>query len=134
MGAMERRVLVVDDNDDVRELLIHILRAEGLSTIGAADAISALAILDSHQIDLILLDVMMPGISGIELLSKIRTSQSSYSNLPVAMITALSAQDEVAKAIEAGATTYLVKPFRGADIRNLLTRVFEGSDEMKERK
>jgi CheY-like chemotaxis protein len=134
MGAMERRVLVVDDNDDVRELLIHILRAEGLSTIGAADAISALAILDSHQIDLILLDVMMPGISGIELLSKIRTSQSSYSHLPVAMITALSAQDEVAKAIEAGATTYLVKPFRGADIRNLLTRVFEGSDEMKERK
>ena len=130
---MERRVLVVDDNDDVRELLIHILRAEGLATLGAADAVSALAILDSQQVDLILLDVMMPGISGIELLSKIRTSERSYSNLPIAMITALSAQDEIAKAIEAGATTYLVKPFRGADIRNLLTRVFEGSDEMKER-
>lgn len=130
---MERRVLVVDDNDDVRELLIHILRAEGLATLGAADAVSALAILESQRVDLIFLDVMMPGISGIELLSKIRTSESSYHDLPIAMITALSAHDEIAKAIEAGATTYLVKPFRGADIRNLLTRVFERSDELKER-
>ena len=130
---MERRVLVVDDNDDVRELLIHILRAEGLSTFGAADAVSALATLKSQQIDLILLDVMMPGISGIELLLKIRSTPSSYQDIPIAMITALSAQDEVAKAIEAGATTYLVKPFRGSDIRNLLTRVFEGSNEKKER-
>lgn len=134
MGSMARRVLVVDDNDDVRELLIHILRAEGVATFGATDAVSALAILNSNPVDLLLLDVMMPGISGIELLSKIRVTESEYQDIPIAMITALSAQDEVAKAIEAGATTYLVKPFRGADIRNLLTRIFESSDEIKERK
>jgi DNA-binding response OmpR family regulator len=130
---MERRVLVVDDNDDVRELLIHILRAEGLSPFGAADAVSALAILNSNPMDLILLDVMMPGISGVELLLKIRATESAYQNIPIAMITALSAHEEVARAIEAGASTYLVKPFRGADIRNLLARVFEGSIEIKER-
>lgn len=129
---MKQRVLVVDDNDDVRELLMHILRAQDLQPYGAPDAVSALQILDSQPIDLVLLDVMMPGISGIELLTRIRNGESTYQKIPIAMITALSAQDEIAKAIEAGATTYLVKPFRSADIHNLIARVFAGTHEEKE--
>jgi CheY-like chemotaxis protein len=130
---MNSRVLVVDDNDDVRELLIHILRAEGYETFGAADAVSALQILDSEDIDLIMLDVMMPGISGIELLSRIRTTPSTYQSLPIVMITALSAQEEMEKAMADGATTYLIKPFRGADIRSLLANIFSGAVDTKEK-
>lgn len=121
---MSRKILVVDDNDDVRELLLHILTAEGHEAIGASGAEDALALLDEHSFDLALLDVMMPGMSGIELLSEIRSSANSHRDIPIAMITALSAKDEIERALAAGANTYLVKPFRSADIRALLSELF----------
>ena len=120
---MKRRVLVVDDNSDVRELLLHILMAQGHQALGADGALSALSILEREDVDLILLDVMMPGISGIDLLARIRSSQSRYQNIPIAMITALSAEDEINKALNSGANTYLVKPFRSADIKELMEAI-----------
>lgn len=130
---MSKAILVVDDNDDVRELLLHILRAQHHQPFGAVNGEEALRVLDAQNFDLALLDVMMPGISGIDLLLTIRKSQKAYQNLPIAMITALSAPEEIERAAAAGATTYLIKPFRADDIRAMLQEIFP-SQEIEERK
>ena len=130
---MSKSILVVDDNDDVRELLLHILRGEHHQATGAANGEEALVALDSQHFDLALLDVMMPGISGIDLLQQIRHSQESYRAIPITMITALSTPEEVERATRSGATTYLVKPFRSDDIRLMLQEIFP-SQEFGERK
>lgn len=116
--AQSARVLVVDDNEDVRDLVVHILNADGFHVFSASDGVSALSILKANQIDLVLLDVMMPGISGLEVLTEIRTGvERKNRDVPVMMITAKSAIEDIDKALAIGATSYVVKPFRGATIR-----------------
>jgi CheY-like chemotaxis protein len=130
---MSKSILVVDDNDDVRELLLHILRNQHHQATGAANGEEALVALESQHFDLAFLDVMMPGISGIDLLLQIRNSQKNYQSLPIAMITALSAPEEIERATTAGATTYLIKPFRSGDIHAVLHKIFP-PQEIGERK
>lgn len=121
---MSKSILVVDDNDDVRELLLLILRSQHHEVVGATNGEEALATLDAQYFDLAFLDVMMPGISGIDLLFQIRNSKKDYKDMPVAMITALSAREEFERATATGATKYLVKPFRSSDIHAMLLEIF----------
>ena len=121
-----RRVLVVDDNQDIRELVMHILDADGFHVFAAENGEGALAILRSNPVDLILLDVMMPGTSGLEVLQEIRTgSLKRLHEVPVIMITAMATTDDVDKALAIGANSYIVKPFRGALIREKVRAVLE---------
>lgn len=123
-----RRVLVVDDNQDIRELVAHILDADGFHVFSAENGEGALAILRSNEIDLILLDVMMPGTSGLEVLAEIRTgSLKRLREVPVIMITAMASTDDVDKALAIGANSYIVKPFRGALIREKVRAILESS-------
>lgn len=122
----EKRILVVDDNQDVRELVLHILSADGFHVFSAADGESALAILHSNLVDLVLLDVMMPGKSGLEVLSEIRTgSKKSIQEIPVVMMTAKSTVEDIDLALSLGATSYIVKPFRGTSIREKVRALLE---------
>lgn len=130
---MDKRVLVVDDNDDVRELLIHILQGEGFAASGVADGATALAFLNESAIanpfDLVLLDVMMPGISGVELIPKIRAISSLSATLPIVMVSALGSEEEVQIAIDAGASAYLLKPFRREDIKQVTAKIFNDNNQ-----
>lgn len=76
MSQDSRRILVVDDNQDVRDLVVHILSADGFHVYSAVDGDNALAILNSNPVDLVLLDVMMPGKSGLEVLAEIRSGSN----------------------------------------------------------
>ena len=126
MNQDKRRVLVVDDNQDIRELVMHILDADGFHVFAAENGEGALAILRSNPVDLILLDVMMPGTSGLEVLQEIRTgSLKRLHEVPVIMITAMATTDDVDKALAIGANSYIVKPFRGALIREKVRAVLE---------
>lgn len=112
------KILVVEDNQDVRDLVVHILSADGFHVFAAPDGEHGLAILNSNHVDLVLLDVMMPGISGLEVLTEIRTgSNKKIREVPVMMITAKSGTDDIDQALAIGANSYLVKPFRGTTIR-----------------
>ena len=92
----------------------------------AKDGEEALKTIKSHRFDLILLDVMMPGKSGIEVLSEIRSSKDSQiKNLAVVMITAKSLIEDVDAALSAGATSYIVKPFRTEAIKQKIKGIFE---------
>ena len=124
--AQGAKVLVVDDNEDVRDLVVHILNADGFHVFSASEGLSALSILKANDIDLVLLDVMMPGMSGLEVLTEIRTgSDKKIREVPVMMITAKSSTEDIDKALALGANSYVVKPFRGTTIREKVRTILE---------
>ena len=110
------RVLVVDDDPHIRELLRHFLEAEGFEVSEAADGRSALAALKSAKVDLVILDVMMPGLDGWTVCREIKRARE----LPVLMLTAKGESSQKVKGFELGADDNVVKPF---DPPELVARV-----------
>jgi DNA-binding response OmpR family regulator len=106
---MLARILVVDDEDMNRDMLSRRLAKRDYEVLTAASAYDALAILDEQQIDLIILDVMMPGMSGMEMLTVVRQKYSS-SQLPVIMATAKADSENVVDALGRGANDHVTKP------------------------
>lgn len=126
MDNKEPKVLVVDDNQDIRELVLQILSADGFHVFTASNAIEAMGVLNSNPIDLVLLDVMMPGKSGLELLSDIRTgSNKKIRKVFIVMMTAKSTVEDIDNALAHGANAYIVKPFRGNLIREKVRALLE---------
>lgn len=120
------KILIVDDNQDIRELIRTILQADGFHTFAASSAHEALGILNSNAIALVLLDVMLPGTSGLELLTIIRTgANKNLHEIPVIMITARTSIEDVDEAITLGATSYIIKPFRASVVREKVLSIFQ---------
>ncbi len=103
-------ILVVDDDQNNREILARRLAREGHHVHAAADGPAALDALKTHPIDLVLLDVMMPGMDGYEVLRRLK-SDPALRNVPVLMISALDELDSVVRCVQLGAEDYLPKPF-----------------------
>lgn len=126
MAQDKQNVLVVDDNDDVRDLVVLFLSADGFHVFSASNGEDALAILKNNPINLVLLDVMMPGKSGIEVLAEIRThSNKAIREIPVMMITAKSSTEDIDAALAAGASSYVIKPFRATTIREKVRSILQ---------
>jgi class 3 adenylate cyclase len=102
-------VLVVDDNEMNRDMLSRRLSGRGYAVTIAGEGEAALRLLATQRFDAVLLDVMMPGITGIEVLRRIR-SASTESDLPVIMVTARDAAEDVVEALRLGANDYVTKP------------------------
>ena len=107
--ATPPRLLIVDDISDNRVILQRRFQRQGFEVVEADSGLKALELIDSQEFDLVLLDVMMPGIDGIETLKRIR-SQKSASVLPVIMVTAKSESENVVEALGLGANDYVTKP------------------------
>ncbi|MGD8376730.1 MAG: SpoIIE family protein phosphatase [Acidobacteriota bacterium] len=107
--AGDGRLLVVDDDELNRDMLSRRLERRGYAVATAADGCTALDRLEAEAYDLVVLDIMMPGMDGIEVLSRIREGRSP-SELPVIMATAKDSSEEVVRALEAGANDYVTKP------------------------
>jgi class 3 adenylate cyclase len=104
------RILVVDDNASNRDLLSRRLQRQGHTVLQAEDGTIALELLEKEGVDLVLLDLMMPGISGYDVLALLK-SDTRFREIPVIMISALTELDSIVRCIEAGADDYLAKPF-----------------------
>ena len=115
---MKKQILIVDDNPDSREMLSYVLTGEGFSVITAEDGLEALELVKDVQPDLILTDLNMPEIDGIELTKKLR-EQFKSTSLPIVIVSAFGGE-MVSKAIEAGADGAMQKPLH---IDSLLTLV-----------
>ncbi|WP_455206146.1 hybrid sensor histidine kinase/response regulator [Kaarinaea lacus] len=102
-------LLVVDDNDINRDLMALQLRRQGYQTTTASGGLEALGLLENNSYDLILLDIMMPGMNGLDMLVEVRKKHSMLS-LPVIMVTADDLQESVIDALKRGANDYLIKP------------------------
>lgn len=102
------RILVVDDEESLRITLAANLELEGFETLEAGSAEAALKVLSKHEVDLVLTDIQMPGLNGVELFRRIKKSQPE---LPVVMMTAFAMEDLVNAAMTEGVFTVLFKPF-----------------------
>jgi two-component system alkaline phosphatase synthesis response regulator PhoP len=125
---MKSKILVVDDEKDILELVGLILSEEGMEVLQALDGLSALEIARKEKPDLILLDIMMPEIDGWEVL-KILKIEEETKNIPVAMLTCKTETRDKVLGIQEGAIDYITKPFAPED---LLVRVQDMLAKQKE--
>jgi len=109
-------VLLVEDEESFIDALTVGLRREGFRVVAARDGVEALAAFDAHEPDLVLLDVMLPRMSGIDVCRQIRTK----SKVPIIMVTAKGAEIDTVVGLEVGADDYVTKPYR---LRELVARM-----------
>ena len=104
------KVLIVDDETNIRNILDFSLHAEGFEAIGATTGDEAFSLAVSEQPDLVILDVMMPGTSGIETCRRLKADRRTR-HLPVILLTARTGSEDRAAGEAAGADAYITKPF-----------------------
>ena len=109
-------ILVVEDNTELREVLVDFLRNEGYTVSAAGDGDKALALYEKYGARLLVLDIMLPGASGMQILDKVREK----SNTPVIMVSAKLGKDDKLSAIVSGADDYIEKPY---DIDILIAKI-----------
>ncbi len=108
-----KRVMVIDDNADIRNLISLILTSESYEVLVVESGIELLEKIAHFSPDLLLLDIMMPHMSGFEVLESVRSLPDAHlSSIPIVMITAKSLDVDVDRALMLGANSYIVKPFR----------------------
>ena len=119
------RILIVEDDADIRTLIAFHIKAMGAEAIEAENGQKALSAIGSGGVDLAILDIMLPGISGIEILRRIR-AEGPDRELPVIVASALNSENDIISALEEGADDYITKPFSPkiliARVKSLLRR------------
>ena len=127
---MKGRVLIVDDDLALAEMLGIVLRNEGLEVSHVADGASALGAFREAKPDLVLLDVMLPGLDGMEVCRRIRAE----SGVPIVMLTARTDTVDIVVGLESGADDYVVKPFKPQElIARIRARLRRGDEPEPER-
>ena len=114
MYVLKEKILIVDDQFGIRILLNEVLQTEGYQIFQAANGIQALEIMKEHAPDLVLLDMKIPGMDGIEILKRIKVIDP---DIRVIIMTAYGELDMIQEAKEFGALTHFPKPFDITDIR-----------------
>lgn len=121
------KVLLIDDDVDLLQLASVIFKKEGAQIITARDGLEGVSKLFTHHPDLIILDVMMPGMNGFEVCERIR----QVSDTPLIMLTALNHEQEMLRGLEAGADDFLSKPFNAEILVARAKTVLRRSEHMK---
>ena len=131
--ARPSRILIVEDDDNVRRLVAAYLEREGYVVIQAADGRSGLLEAERQLPDLLILDIMLPGLSGLEIAEKVKAKRDA----PILILTSRSEEDDVLAGFEAGVDDYLTKPFSPkvlvARVRAILHRVGLAPSEADDR-
>ena len=126
--SCDKTVLIIDDDDDLLELSTHILKGAGIQVITASNGSEGIGKLLIHRPNLILLDILMPGINGFEVCEKIR----QISNVPLLILSALNHEQNMLQALELGADDFVPKPFTApmllARVNALLRRSKYGNE------
>ena len=132
MSRSKPRVLVVDDEDAILEMIRFALEQSGMKAVTASNAYDAVLKISEKRPDIVLMDWMMPGVTGIELTRRLRKDPQTE-DLPIIMLTARITEDDKVLGLEAGADDYLIKPFSPrelmARIRAVLRRSSPGDSE-----
>lgn len=127
---MTSRILVVDDDVALAEMIGIVLEAEGFAIATCSDGSGALAAFHASNPDLILLDLMLPGIDGIEVCRQIRLE----SDVPIVMLTARTETSDVVAGLEAGADDYVAKPFKPKELVARIRARLRGRDDSGDEK
>lgn len=125
------KILVVDDEPSLRFLVASSLEDEGYHILEAADGLEAHALVQQDQPDLIILDVMMPGLTGYELCSLLKRNPNT-SNILIIMLTAKGQEQDRIQSQQAGADYYLRKPFSPLELIDVVESLLQGRDSSAE--
>ena len=121
---MKKKILIVEDDDFIIANMLDLLAYEGFEAIAVPTGAGAIERVNTAPPDLILCDVLLPGIDGYEVLSRIRQNPQTRS-IPFAFVTANSHDGQIRAAMSMGADGYLVKPFKVDDLLKLVRRLLE---------
>jgi len=119
---MSKTILIVDDSESIREVVSFTLKNEGYEVLVGIDGKDALKFLDGKHIDLIITDLHMPEMDGIEFIKNVRTMEK-YKRIPILFLTTESQASKKMEAKEAGATGWIIKPFVPAKLIAALKKV-----------
>jgi DNA-binding response OmpR family regulator len=118
-------IVVADDDPDIRDLVSFKLEQTGFDVVACEDGAAALAVCEDREPDLVILDVMMPGMSGLDVCRSLRDSQ--LVSVPVILLTARAQESDIAQGFEAGADDYVIKPFSPRELSSRVQAVLQRS-------
>lgn len=121
----KKKILIVEDQEELLKLETLLLTSRGYQVTGAGDGRLALSYLAEKQPDLVLLDVMLPEVGGLEVCQHIKSSDATR-HIPVVMVTARNSREDMIKAEQAGADYYITKPFKSAVLMETVRRFLSG--------
>jgi CheY-like chemotaxis protein len=122
------KILVIDDDENFRELLVALLQLDGHDPVSAEDGTSGIALAKDTHPDLVLLDALMPGMDGFKT-CKIFKNENKIKDIPVIMLTGLEKVTDAEKAFEFGANEYITKPINEATFNDTLLRKYKRAKE-----
>ncbi len=132
---VKKKILIIEDDPDIQELIVYNLGREGYDVHAVTSAEEGLALASSWEPDLVLLDLMLPGMDGLDACRKLKTGAVT-SSIPVIMVTAKGEEADIVSGLELGAEDYIVKPFSPrvlvARIRTVLRRDRQQTEEQGE--
>ena len=128
MNSKQKTVMIIEDEADAAELFSEMMRINGFRVIKMFSSAPAIPIIAQEKPDVILLDVMMPDISGLEVLRYIRR-EPDLASIPVIILSAKSMPSDIKTGIEAGASLYLTKPVGFQDLKNAVDLVLAESQK-----
>ena len=115
-------ILVVDDEKNYTLVMAALLSDEGFNTLTAESGASALTYIENEELDLVLTDMTMPGMDGIELLSRVKEARPE---IPVVMMTAFGTVEKAVEAMKKGAFDYITKPFKNEELLRIIRKALE---------
>lgn len=120
-----RKILVIEDDENIRESLVELLEMRSYDLVSADNGNRGLELAQSARPDLILCDVMMPGLSGYEVIEQIRRN-ALLKNVPFVFLSAKAMDNDVQRGKDLGANTYLTKPFKAQELFSVVDKLLEG--------
>jgi CheY-like chemotaxis protein len=125
---MSQKILAIDDENDVLLIIKTALSGEGYEILTASNGYDGLALAEDQKPDLILLDLRMPEMDGMEVLEQLRDNEKTQS-IPVIVLTGLSEKNKIREALDKGITYYIVKPFECQDLISKINLAIRSSQE-----
>lgn len=119
---MAKVILTVDDSASIRQMVTFTLKNEGYDVVEAVDGVDALAKLDEKPADMVLTDLNMPNMDGIELIKKVRANPN-FKFIPIVFLTTESQAEKKQEGKQAGATGWIVKPFKPDQLVGVIKKV-----------
>jgi CheY-like chemotaxis protein len=121
----QKTVLIIEDEEDAAELFAEMMRVSGFRVLKTSSSAPALTMMTNEKPDVIILDIMMPDVSGLDILRQMH-QDPVLANIPVVVVSAKSMPADIKNSMEAGASTYLTKPVGFLDLKEAVERALSG--------
>jgi CheY-like chemotaxis protein len=121
MTASQKTVLIIEDEEDAAELFAEMMRVSGFHVLKTSSSAPAIAMMIANKPDVVILDIMMPEISGLDILHQMRRDPE-LSSIPVVVVSAKGMPADIKNGMEAGASTYLTKPVGFLELKEAVER------------